>query len=104
MWRGLLQLLIVALLAMPAWAQVDINTATQSELESLPGIGPSKARAILDYRRQHGPFQSVDELAKVRGIGPATVERLRPEVIAGPVRRGRADADRAQTRRYTCAP
>ncbi len=99
MWRKLLQLLIVALLALPAWAQVDINTATQSELESLPGIGPTKARAILEYRRQHGPFQSVDDLAKVKGIGPATVERLRPEVIAGPARRGRTDADRAQTRR-----
>lgn len=99
MWRGLLHWLIAALFALPAWAQVDINTATQSELESLPGIGPSKARAILEYRQQHGPFQSVDELAKVKGIGPATVERLRPEVVARPVRRGRTDADRAQTRR-----
>ncbi len=99
MWRGLLNLLIVALLALPAWAQVDVNTATQSELESLPGIGPTKARAILEYRQQHGPFQRVDDLAKVKGIGPATVERLRPEVIAGPVRRGRTEPDRAQTRR-----
>lgn len=99
MWRRLFHWLITALLALPAWAQVDINTATQSELESLPGIGPSKARAILEYRQQHGPFQSVDELVKVKGIGPATVERLRPDIVARPVRRGRIDADRAQTRR-----
>ncbi len=99
MWKKLLQLLIIVLLALPVWAQVDINTATQSELESLPGIGPTKARAILEYRRQHGPFQSVDELAKVKGIGPATVERLRSEVIAGPTRRGRTDTDRDKPRR-----
>lgn len=83
-------LLCCLCLAVPAFAQVDLNTATQSELESLPGIGPAKARAILEYRQQHGPFLSVEELAKVKGIGPATVERLRPEVIAGPGRRAGA--------------
>jgi len=82
--RGLFLSLYVTL---PVWAQVDINTATQSELESLPGIGPSKAKAILEYRRQHGPFQSVDELEKVKGIGRATVERLRPDIVAGPIRK-----------------
>ncbi len=67
-------------LAWPAWAQVELNTATQSELESLPGIGPAKAQAIIEYRRVHGPFKRVEDLERVKGIGPATVARLKPHV------------------------
>jgi competence protein ComEA len=57
---------------------VDPNSADSQLLQQLPGIGPSKARAIIDDRRAHGPFISVDELQRVPGVGPATVERLRP--------------------------
>ncbi len=56
---------------------LDLNQAGQEELESLPGIGPSKAADILNYREQSGPFASVDDLANVPGIGEATVESLR---------------------------
>lgn len=49
------------LVATPALAAVNINTATETELETLPGIGPSKATAILAYRQEHGAFKSVDE-------------------------------------------
>jgi comEA protein len=56
---------------------VNINSATENELITLPGIGPSKARAIAEYRRQHGGFKSVDELQEVKGIGPATLEKLK---------------------------
>ena len=59
---------------------VDINTATAEQLDTLPGIGPSTARAILDYRSQHGRFQSVDELLEVRGIGDAKLAELRSKV------------------------
>jgi len=59
---------------------VDLNTASESELESLPGIGPTLAQAIIDYRTTHGRFASVDELGDVRGIGPARLEQLRPLV------------------------
>ena len=47
-------------------AAVNINTASPSELEALPGIGPAKAKAIVDYRQQHGAFKSVEELKNVR--------------------------------------
>lgn len=66
-----------------AGAPVDINTANAEELDSLPGIGPAKARAILAYRSAHGQFGSVDELQEVKGIGPATLARLRPLVTIG---------------------
>jgi competence protein ComEA len=61
-------------------APVDLNRASAADLESLPGIGPSLAQAIIDYREQHGAFRSVDDLADVRGIGPAKMEQVRPLV------------------------
>lgn len=63
--------------------KIDVNKATPAELELLPGIGPALAKRIIDYRTQHGAFQSVDELDKVKGIGPKVLERLRPLVVAG---------------------
>jgi competence protein ComEA len=57
---------------------VNVNTATAEELEMLPGIGPSKARAILAARQEKGRFESLDELEGVKGIGLSTVEQLRP--------------------------
>jgi competence protein ComEA len=59
---------------------VNINTAGLEELESLPGIGPSLGQRIIDYREQHGPFHSVDDLDDVSGIGEKTLEDLRPLV------------------------
>jgi competence protein ComEA len=57
---------------------VDLNTADVATLSrDLLGIGDTRARAIVEHRRRHGPFRSVDELALVRGIGPKTVDRNR---------------------------
>ena len=56
---------------------VDINQATVADLDRLPGIGPSTARAIVDHRTRNGPFASVDDLLAVRGIGPAKLAELR---------------------------
>ena len=69
---------LILLFAPAVWASVNINTADATALDALPGIGPAKARAVLEYRQAHGPFQSVDELASVHGIGPKLLERLRP--------------------------
>ena len=60
--------------------QVDVNIAERAELLQLPGIGESLARRILEYRREHGCFHRVEELRRVRGIGPITLEKLRPWV------------------------
>jgi competence protein ComEA len=59
---------------------VNINTADEPTLETLNGVGPSLATAIIQYRMEHGPFTSVDQLDQVSGIGPATLEKLRPQV------------------------
>lgn len=56
---------------------LDLNTATAAELSELPGIGDTLAQRIVDYRTENGSFQSVDELLAVKGIGQATLERLR---------------------------
>lgn len=57
---------------------ININTATAAELTALPGVGDVIAGRIVDYRTANGPFQSVDELDKVKGIGSATLEKIRP--------------------------
>ncbi|HET7487602.1 MAG TPA: helix-hairpin-helix domain-containing protein [Acidimicrobiales bacterium] len=66
--------------AAPAGGPVDLNTATLAELDGLPGVGPATAQAIVDYRTEHGRFARVDDLAEVRGIGPAKLAALRPKV------------------------
>ena len=76
--KRLLCALAALLISTAALATVNLNSATKDELVALPGIGPSKAQAIIDYRTQNGPFRSVDEVRKVRGIGEKSLERLRP--------------------------
>lgn len=59
---------------------VALNKADQATLETLPDIGPSKAQAILEYRMAHGRFSSIDELDNVKGIGEATLAKLKPHL------------------------
>jgi competence protein ComEA len=63
---------------------IDINGADTVTLEELPGVGPSIAQAIVEWRETNGPFASVDELEDVPGIGPATLEELRDSARVGP--------------------
>jgi competence protein ComEA len=60
----------------------DINRATEAEWDELPGIGPAKARAIVEDRERNGPFRSVDDLARVKGIGPKLLERIKEAIEA----------------------
>ncbi|MDR6500433.1 helix-hairpin-helix domain-containing protein [Burkholderia sp. MS455] len=63
-----------------AWAAVDVNTANEDALVGIKGIGPARAKAILDERGARGPFRSADDLAsRVKGMGGHTVERLQQE-------------------------
>ena len=62
---------------------VNINTATQSQLAQLNGIGPKKAQAIILYRHAHGPFKSVDDITRVKGIGSKTLAHDRAAMTVG---------------------
>ncbi len=66
-----------------ALAGVDLNSADASALETLPGIGASKAAAIIQYRTDHGSFKTIDELDNVTGIGPSTLANVRDLVTVG---------------------
>lgn len=74
-------LLSTVLLPLALLAKVNINTAGVEELQTLKGIGAKKAADIVAYREANGGFKSVDELANVKGIGKATVEKLADEIV-----------------------
>lgn len=76
-------LALAALLLLPALAlaKVNINAADAEALQTLDGIGPAKAQAIVDYRQSNGAFGSVDELTAVDGIGAKTLEGNRDAVV-----------------------
>ena len=79
--------LLVGLLmiAVNAFAAVNVNTANEKELQMLTGIGPAKAKAIIDYRTKNGEFKTVDDLIKVPGIGPAVLGKMKSDVtLTGP--------------------
>ncbi len=78
--QRLLLAFALALFSSAALAAINLNTATKEELVALPGIGPAKAQAILDYRSAHGPFKSVEELKDVKGIGAKRFEKLKSEL------------------------
>jgi comEA protein len=80
--------LLVRAQAKPTPAKtVDLNTATVEQLQQLPGIGPVRAKAIVEFREKSGPFERVEDLLAIRGISKARFEKLRPYVTVSPPRR-----------------
>ncbi len=63
--------------------RVNINTATAAELDTLPGIGPTTAQSIVDYRLENGPFQAIQDIQNVPGIGSATFDRIKDYITVG---------------------
>jgi competence protein ComEA len=61
--------------------KIHINTASEEEILQLPGIGPTKAAAIIAYREKHGPFQKVEDLSNVTGIGEKTLEKIKERIV-----------------------
>ena len=88
----LLFTLVLSPLAALAAGPVDINTADAAALEQVKGIGPSRAKAIVEYRRANGPFAKVDDLVRVPGIGDKAVGKLRDQVTVGSPARQAAKA------------
>lgn len=69
----------------PPAKPINLNTATLSQLEELPGVGPVTAKAILDFRAKSGPFRRVDDLLAVHRISEKRLAKMRPSVTIGPV-------------------
>jgi competence protein ComEA len=80
MKKFLMLLAVLAMATFNVFAAVNVNTATQEQLESLNGIGPAKAKAIIEYRQKNGSFKTVDELEKVPGIGKGILGKIRNDV------------------------
>jgi competence protein ComEA len=75
-----------------AFAAIDINSASEAELDKLPGVGPAKAKAIIEDRQKNGPFKSADDLKRVKGIGDKTFDKLKSEITVGGSSAGKAAA------------
>ncbi|MFH1277443.1 MAG: helix-hairpin-helix domain-containing protein [Candidatus Eisenbacteria bacterium] len=65
----------------PEEDRIDLNRCDARELEELPGLGPVLARRVIDWREAHGPYGTVEDLVKVRGIGPKTLRRVRSRLV-----------------------
>ena len=95
--KRLLLALVLALCSGSALAAINLNTATKDELVALPGIGPAKAQAILDYRSAHGSFKSIEEVKDVKGIGAKRFEKIKAEltVVGTPAKPAARPVDKA---------
>jgi comEA protein len=69
---------------LPAVHSVDLNSANAEELQQVPGIGASTAKAIVNFRQKSGPFQKIDDLLAIKGISKARLEKMRPYLTIGP--------------------
>jgi competence protein ComEA len=83
MIRFILSLLAALFLSGYLWSAIDINTATKQELETLKGIGPIKAQAIIEHRSKHGPFRNINEITQVQGVGEITFGNIKNQITTG---------------------
>ncbi len=83
LWRCCVWVILISALTQVASAKIDINTASAAELESLPRIGPGLAQTIVDYREQHGPFRSIEEIKNVPRIGDKIYSEIKDLITAG---------------------
>jgi competence protein ComEA len=63
------------------FSSININRANSAQLQTLNGIGPTKAQEIINYRKSHGGFKTVEELVNVKGIGPKTLIKMKSQVV-----------------------
>jgi competence protein ComEA len=68
----------------PPAHSIDLNTATAEQLQQVPGIGPSTAKAIVNFRQKSGPFQKIEDLLAIKGISKARLEKMRPYLTLSP--------------------
>jgi competence protein ComEA len=87
-----------------AFAAIDINSASEAELDKLPGVGPAKAKAIVEDRQKNGPFKSADDLKRVKGIGDKTFDKLKSEITVGGAGAAKATAKPAPAPAAAAAP
>ena len=78
--KAILTVLLALFLTSPVWASININTASEAELQTLSGIGPSKAKAIVEYRKQNGSFKTTADIKNVKGIGNGIFGKISPEI------------------------
>jgi len=83
MKKIILSMVLLMFMVSAAWAKVNINTASVAELEGLPGIGPSKAEAIVKHRDDNGKFQKVGDIVLVKGIGDKLFKKISSEIEVG---------------------
>jgi competence protein ComEA len=77
---------------------IDINMATTDQLQTLPGIGPEKSQAIIDYRKNSGPFIHIDDLTKVKGIGETTLDNIKDLIYVKEIETNKALKESSQTK------
>ena len=70
----------------PSTATVNLNTASASDFEGLPGIGAKMATRIVEYRQKNGPFKKIEELMNVQGIGEKNFLKLKPQITVAPAK------------------